>query len=90
MVDENKGEVGEPEDTGKGDKSEMVKQTEKLDAAREKLEKARDELRAEKALMKLTGSTEAGQPAEALKKKPRTEYGPAVLRGENPDPKDYA
>ncbi len=58
----------------KGDKSELVKETEQANAASERMEKATEELNAAEAKRRLGGVTEAGQspakePTEEDKKK---------------------
>ena len=61
---EDKAEDKEPtsSDSGKGDKSELVKQTEQANLAAERLEKAKEELEAAEAKRRLGGGSEAGQP----------------------------
>ena len=79
--EEGEGEEKTADDTGEGDKSELVKQTELANAAAERMEKATEELNAAEARRKLGGMTEAGQ---VEKKKPLTpeEVAERVAKGD--------
>ena len=69
LEDEAKEKVGESKNTGKGDKSEALKETERLNAETEGLNKAIAENENAKARQKAGGITEAGKSTE----KPKTE-----------------
>ena len=66
-----------PADSGKGDKSELVKQTEQANLAAERLEKAKEELEAAEAKRRLGGGSEAGQPQEKKEETPK-EYNDRI------------
>ena len=65
-------EVGKPEDTGKGDKSQTLIDTERIRTETEGLNKAIAEKESAEARLKLGGGTEAGQkPIKAEEETPK-------------------
>ena len=78
-MNEEKDKEKEPtsSDSGKGDKSELVKQTEQANLAAERLEKAKEELEAAEAKRRLDGGSEAGQPQEKKEETPK-EYNDRI------------
>ncbi len=73
LKDEETGKVGESDDTGKGDKSQLAIETEAANAAAERMEQAKEELEAAEARTRLGGTTEAGGVKEEKVKTPLEE-----------------
>ncbi len=81
---ETKGEEQETkqEDTGEGVQSETVKETERIRAETERLNKAIAEKENADARAKIAGVTDAGVQPEPEKEETPAEYKDRILRGE--------
>ena len=87
-TNEEQTKIGTTEDSGEGDKSELVKQTEAAHAAAERMEKAKEELNAAEARKRLGGTTEAGNVKEEKKVDPKEkakEYAKSIMTGKIPE-----
>ena len=74
QTNETKEEVGESEDTGKGDKSQTVIETERIRSETQELEKAAAEKANVQARLKVAGNLEGGQKPIKAAKETNKEY----------------
>lgn len=76
---EDKEQDDSKEDSGGGNQSEIAKQTEKANAAAERLEKATEENEATIAKARLAGVAEAGKPEEKKTEETPVEYASRIV-----------